>query len=104
MTKEISLIVLLVFCLTLKAISQKPNPDPDYPYKNMPQVLPGTSQLTWEGDLSVRMLDGAHEFIGEKIEMSIAARAAFWNRDLSSPASYENPSSQIESGSGRISV
>jgi len=90
MDREISLIGLLVFCLALNATGQKPpGTDQDYPYKNMPQVLPGSSLLTWEGDLSVRMLDGAHEFIEEKIEMSLSARAALWSRDLSSSSSYE---------------
>ncbi|HEY5916745.1 MAG TPA: hypothetical protein VIU13_05065, partial [Chryseolinea sp.] len=35
----------------------------NFPYQNMPAVLPGTVPLTWQGDLSVKMLDGAHKFI-----------------------------------------
>jgi dienelactone hydrolase len=55
----------------------------------MPDVFPGSKQLTWEGDLSVKMLDGAHLFIEKKIGNSIAQRAKFWKRDISSKDAYE---------------
>ena len=42
----------------------------DLPFKNMPEVLPGTRLLTQGGDLSAKMLDGAHKFIEEKINQS----------------------------------
>lgn len=45
--------------------------------------------LTWEGDLSVRMMDGAHEFVDRKIAESAKTRERFWKRDLSSPSAYE---------------
>jgi dienelactone hydrolase len=91
MSKKISLIGLVLFCMAVNANGQKLSggTDPNYPYKSMPQALPGTRQLTWEGDLSVRMLDGAHEFIEEKIKTSVSSRTSLWNRDLSSPAAYE---------------
>src|SRR5262245_51634100 len=56
---------------------------------NMQQVLPGTKALTWEGDLSTKMLDSAHKFIEEKIDESIDTRAKLWNRDLTSRDAYE---------------
>ena len=50
--------------------------------------LPGTQPLTWQGDLSARMLDGAHRLIDRKIEESIALRSQYWQRDTSSAEAY----------------
>lgn len=52
-------------------------------------ALPGTAPLTWDGDLSVRMMDGAHRFIERKIAESITRRQRHWHRDFSSRAAYE---------------
>ena len=52
-------------------------------------TLPDAKSLDWQGDLSVRMMDGMHRFIERKIDESIAKRPQFWNRDLSSPEAYE---------------
>jgi dienelactone hydrolase len=52
-------------------------------------ALPGTQLLTWEGDLSERMMDGAHRFVERKIAESLEARQKYWKRDLSSRAAYE---------------
>jgi hypothetical protein len=51
--------------------------------------LPGTGLLTWEGDLSERMMDGAHRFVERKIAESVSTRARRWKRDLSSRTAYE---------------
>jgi dienelactone hydrolase len=51
--------------------------------------LPDTQPLSWEGDLSARMLDGAHRFIDRKIEESVQLRPRHWRRDLSAPEAYE---------------
>src|SRR6476659_420645 len=51
--------------------------------------LPGTEPLTWEGDHSARMMDGAHQYVDRKIVESIGTRQRFWKRDLSSRAAYE---------------
>ena len=51
-------------------------------------VLPSTQPLTWDGDLDVRMMDGAHRFVERKIAESVSGRAKFWKRDSSSPAAY----------------
>ena len=61
----------------------------DLPFKNMPEVLPGTRLLTQGGDLSAKMLDGAHKFIEEKINQSEDNRLKLWNRDLTSREAYE---------------
>jgi len=50
--------------------------------------LPGTQILDWEGDLSERMMDGAHRFVERKIGESIAQRKNYWARDVSSPEAY----------------
>ena len=52
-------------------------------------TLPGTQPLTWEGDLSDRMMDGAHRFVERKIERSIQDRPQYWQRDLNSLSNYE---------------
>lgn len=81
---------LIVYSHASLAYQQAVNKDTlEFPYLQMPQVFPGTKPLTWEGDLSAKMLDGAHKFIDAKINASIASRAALWNRDLSSREAYE---------------
>ena len=52
-------------------------------------TLPGAQALTWPGDLSERMMDGAHRFVERKIERSIQNRAQYWKRDLTSFSNYE---------------
>jgi len=52
-------------------------------------TLAGTQPLTWEGDLSERMMDGAHRFVEHKIDESIQNRSQYWKRDLASRAIYE---------------
>jgi dienelactone hydrolase len=54
-----------------------------------PQILPDTQPLTWEGDLSQKMMDGAHRFVERKIAESIQTRSKYWTRDLSSGPAYE---------------
>jgi dienelactone hydrolase len=61
--------------------------------------LPGTDLLTWEGDLSERMMDGAHRFVERKIAESVNARERYWNRDLSSRGAYEK---SVESNRSRL--
>ena len=54
-----------------------------------PPQLPGTMPLDWDGDLSVRMMDGAHRFVERKIAESLQTRQKHWRRDLSSRDAYE---------------
>jgi dienelactone hydrolase len=82
----------IVALFTIINVGAQPNNDSNvtnFPFQKMPEVMPGTRALTWQGDLSVKMLDGAHKFIEEKIEASVSTRRNLWNRDLSSPAAYE---------------
>ena len=51
--------------------------------------LPGTKPLTIEQPLDVVMVDGIDRFALRETELSVARRAAFWNRDYSSPEAYE---------------
>ncbi len=53
------------------------------------EILPGTQPLTWDGDLSVKMMDGAHAFVERKIAETRTTRPLFWNRDFASPDAYE---------------
>jgi dienelactone hydrolase len=68
---------LLVLFLTMPA------------YAEPPATLPDTKALTEDGDLSVKMLDGAHRFTERKIEDSIKTREKLWKRDASSREAYE---------------
>jgi dienelactone hydrolase len=51
--------------------------------------MPSTQPLTWDGDLSERMMDGAHRFVERTIAESITTRPKYWKRDFSSHAAYE---------------
>ena len=81
-------------CVTLEApasrtvtpIDVKPLEAPaDHPLPG----LSGTSLLTWTGDLSVKMMDGAYRYAERKISQSAGARQKHWKRDFSSAAAYE---------------
>jgi dienelactone hydrolase len=61
--------------------------------------LPGTGLLTWEGDLSERMMDGAHRFVERKIAESASTRVRRWKRDLSSRTAYEQ---SVEANRARL--
>jgi dienelactone hydrolase len=52
-------------------------------------ALPGTQPLSWNGDLSEKMMDGAHRFVERKIEESIRNRPQYWKREFTSPGAYE---------------
>src|SRR4029450_5173441 len=52
-------------------------------------TLPNTQPLTWDGDLSTKMMDGLHRFIEQKIAGSSAKRANYWNRDFASAEAYD---------------
>jgi hypothetical protein len=51
--------------------------------------LPDTAPLTWQGDLSQRMMDGLHGHIEKKIAQSVEKRDQYWKRDDTSFAAYE---------------
>lgn len=53
-----------------------------------PDNLPGSAELTREGDLSARMVDGIDRFLMRRLEAAAEGRAAFWNRDFSSVSGY----------------
>src|SRR5690348_16967951 len=74
--------LILFFLLTLAAW-------PHAAIADTADRLPQTEPLTWEGDLSARMLDGMHRFIDRKIDESIQLRPRHWQRDPSSPEAYE---------------
>ena len=57
---------------------------------DFPDQLEGTEELTWEGDLSTRMMDGLHVFAERKIAQAIEDRDRFWRRNTSSPDAYED--------------
>ncbi len=50
--------------------------------------LPGTEPLTWSGDIASRLVDGADRFLLGELEKSVAGRAKYWTRDVSSAEKY----------------
>src|SRR5690606_37315889 len=60
-----------------------------YDFPAMPPVMPGTAPLTWEGDMSARMLDEAHVYIDRKLTTAAEQRERHWKRDFSSQAAYQ---------------
>src|SRR5262245_30418217 len=51
--------------------------------------LPGTKPLTGNDDFSALMLDGMEKYLLREAQASVAGRAKFWKRDLSSREAYE---------------
>src|SRR6476620_10679481 len=91
MKGKISLIGIIIFFVIgrVEAQSKADSVDINFPYKNMPEVFPGTKLLAYKGDLSVQMLDGAHKFIEQKIDESINNRSKLWDRNFNSRQAYE---------------
>jgi len=54
------------------------------------EVLPGTSALTLEGDLSEKMVSGIATFFTRETQNSTEERTGFWHRDFTSRAAYED--------------
>ncbi len=54
-----------------------------------PATLPGTEPLTWEGDLSARMVDGIDRFLMRRLERSVQRRQQHWSREFSSAEAYQ---------------
>src|SRR5262245_21284479 len=50
--------------------------------------LPGTKQLTLEGDIASQLVEGADKFHLRELEKSVAQRARHWKRDFSSGQAY----------------
>lgn len=75
---------------TATAFQKKPaQNESEYPYQNLPEVFPGTKALSPEEDRSIKILDGAHAYIEEKINEASSSRAKYWRRDFSSREAYE---------------
>ncbi len=50
--------------------------------------LPGTDRLDWTDDIASRLVDGVDRFLLREIALSVERRARYWNRDLTSTATY----------------
>lgn len=64
-----------------------------------PPQLPGTQPLTIRGDFAEITVAGVDRFLLERLEASVAERAAHWNRDFSSPLAYAD---SVESNRARF--
>jgi dienelactone hydrolase len=81
--------ILLFIIIFLNSLSLFAQNQSTTNISEMPLTLPDTKPLTWEDDLSRKMMDGAHIFIERKIDESILSRQKYWNRDFSSKDAYE---------------
>src|SRR5262249_51541432 len=52
------------------------------------ESLPQTQPLTWEGDLSARMVEGIDRFLMGELDRSVHERQKLWRRDFSSHEAY----------------
>jgi dienelactone hydrolase len=81
----------LIVCgmLVPLAVHQASIPLAAQTWQDPPQVVPNTEPLTWSDPLDVRLMDGAHRYIEQKIAAARAGRGQYWNRDCSSPDAYQ---------------
>src|SRR5690349_20527685 len=91
MKNKILLSCAMIFSLIGKAQNTQPsaNKNATSTYDKMPDILPTTKPLAEEGDLSIKMREGAHKFTEKKIDESVANRLKLRHRDLSSKEAYE---------------
>lgn len=75
---EISKIILV--CLTAANLSAA-------------EVFPGTTELTWTGDLAARMVRGIDTYLDRDLRTVEQRRIRHWNRDFSSAEAYEKSAS-----------
>jgi dienelactone hydrolase len=54
-----------------------------------PTPLPGTEQLTLQGDIPAQMRAGINKFADREIAKSVTERAKLWHRDFSSAEAYD---------------
>jgi hypothetical protein len=55
-----------------------------------PTAFPQTAPLDWpEGDLSTRLMDGAHRFVEQQIATAAETRRRYWKFDRSSGPAWE---------------
>lgn len=71
-------VLLAIWCGTILPVMAADSPSP----------LPGTAPLDWTDDISVRIVDEAHQFLDRKLQESVASRGEHWNRDVSSREAY----------------
>ena len=51
-------------------------------------TVPGTDQLTMEGDLAAQMVTSLDEFVAQAVADSVESRQQLWNRDYRSHEAY----------------
>jgi dienelactone hydrolase len=89
MKNKIWILCFVFNCLAGGSLAQDPvDARSPFNFAALPDVLPGTTPLTWDGDVSAKILDGAHLFIEEKINESVGSRLKYWNRDFTSAEAY----------------
>lgn len=81
-------IACILIMITAVVQAQSPS-GKQFPYKNLPEVFPGTKPLAGEKDRSIKILDEAHLFIEQQIADAREQRPRYWKSDISSPEAYE---------------
>ncbi len=97
MPRRYTLSAALLFCASLcfswpsaSSLLAQDKPAPVTEIKGDARTpLAGTKKLEMEGDIAAQLVDGVDKFLLREIEKSVAGRAKFWKRDLSSPAAYD---------------
>jgi hypothetical protein len=77
--------ILPLLCLSLTFVTQLRAADSEI------VTIPGTKPLTWPetgGELSDRLMNGAHAFVDRQIAEAQGKRKQFWSYDFSSPEAY----------------
>src|SRR5688572_26342411 len=84
--------IFLILCTLnakVKASQTQPADTLVFPLTNLPRMLPGTKLLDTSGDLSAKMMAGAHRFIEREIGQSLTDRSKRWHRNLVSKNAYD---------------
>ncbi|MCW3089792.1 MAG: hypothetical protein JWP81_861 [Ferruginibacter sp.] len=100
MRKEIVFILLiLVFSVNVKAYQAPVIDSAAFLYNKLPDVMPETKALTYNGSMPAFLMKGAQKFIEQKIDESVAGRSSIWKRNFSSRQAYEQ---SVESNRRRL--
>lgn len=85
--------------LTLQLLLPRASAAESAPRVVEPTPLAGTEALTLSGDLASNLVAGVDRFLLRKLEDSPARRAAYWHRDFSSAAAYNQ---SVETNRARL--
>ncbi|MFO1458472.1 MAG: dienelactone hydrolase family protein [Verrucomicrobiota bacterium] len=82
----LGLMLVLLATVELRAFAAETGSQTGVPVDRSP--LPGTAQLTIEGDIASELVAGVDRFLLRKIAASVEGRPRHWNRDFTSAEAY----------------